>query len=112
MTIQGDTDSLHTRQRRAALLGQLLGGIFETKDAKRGFTIEQRRLLWNGDQEKRCGSCGTKLSWVNFTVDHIKPHSKGGRTSLKNAALLCRGCNSRKGNRRRAAQVTRVLLQV
>ena len=29
----------------------------------------------------------------------IRPHSKGGRTSLKNAALLCRSCNSRKGNR-------------
>ena len=99
LTIQGDTDSLHTRQRRENLLKQLLGGIFEQKDNKRGFTLEQRRLLWNADQDKKCTKCQQKLSWNNFTVDHIRPHSKGGRTSLKNAALLCRSCNSRKGHR-------------
>ena len=34
-----------------------------------------------------------------LTVDHIVPWSKGGRTELSNAQLLCRACNSRKGNR-------------
>jgi hypothetical protein len=101
LTVQGDTDSFATRKRRELVLDQLLGGIFERKDEKRGFTLEQRRLLWNSDQEKKCRSCRKKLTWSNFTVDHIRPHSKGGRTSLKNAALLCGSCNSRKGNRRR-----------
>jgi hypothetical protein len=100
LTIQGDTDSLATRQRRAALVRQLLGGIFERKDEKRGFTAEQRRLIWNIDVDKRCRGCNDRLSWTNFTIDHVKPHSLGGRSSRQNAALLCRSCNSRKGNRR------------
>lgn len=100
LTIQGDTDSQATRHRRAALVRQLLGGIFERKDEKRGFTPEQRRLIWNSEGEKRCSHCNIRLSWSNFTIDHVKPHSKGGRSSQRNAALMCRSCNSRKGNRR------------
>ena len=104
LTIQGDTDSLTTRQRRAALVGKLIGGIFEKKDDKRGFTEEQRRLIWNSTDAKKCSSCNYKLSWSNFTIDHVKPHSKGGRSSATNAALMCRSCNSKKGNRRLQAR--------
>jgi hypothetical protein len=100
LTVQGDTDSLATRQRREALLEQLLAGIFERRDERRGFSREQRRILWHSGLDQRCRSCHTKLSWTNFTADHVKPHSKGGRTALENAVLLCRSCNSRKGNRR------------
>jgi hypothetical protein len=100
LTVQGDTDSLASRQRRAAILEQLFSGIFEKRDERRGFTSEQRRLLWNTDADQRCRSCNTRLSWLNFTIDHKRAHSRGGRTELRNAALLCASCNSRKGNRR------------
>jgi hypothetical protein len=99
LTVQGDTDSLATRERRERLLEQLLAGIFERKDEQRGFSIEQRRLIWHSDAEQRCRGCEKKLTWSNFTVDHKKAHSKGGRTSLRNAELLCRSCNAKKGNR-------------
>jgi hypothetical protein len=100
LTVQGDTDSFATRKRRDQVLDSVLGGIFNRKDDKRSFTMEQRRLLWNSEQQKRCRDCGKPLTWLNFTVDHVKPHSKGGTTSIKNAALVCRSCNSRKGNRK------------
>lgn len=99
LTIQGDTDSLATRQRRAEILKKIFGGLFEKKDEQRGFTIEQRRLLWHSEDRKRCPKCQTPLSWTNFTIDHIKPHALGGKSTLSNAALLCRSCNSRKGKR-------------
>jgi len=99
LTVQGDTDSLATRQRRAAILGRVFGGLFEKKDEQRGFTIEQRRLLWHSDEKKRCPKCRKPLTWTNFTIDHIKPHALGGRSTLSNAALMCRSCNSRKGKR-------------
>lgn len=99
LTVQGDTDSLPTRKRRAEILRQLLGGLFERKDDKRGFTLEQRRLIWHSDEKRKCKDCGIPLSWSNFTIDHVKPHSRGGRTVMSNAALRCRRCNSRKGNR-------------
>ncbi|WP_375143987.1 HNH endonuclease [Bradyrhizobium sp. Ash2021] len=51
------------------------------------------------------GGCAAKLTWDDFTIDHIDPYSRGGRSQLENAALMCRRHNSSKGNRknRRAA---------
>ncbi|MBM3841594.1 MAG: HNH endonuclease [Verrucomicrobia bacterium] len=40
-----------------------------------------------------------RLTWDDFTIDHIDPYSKGGRSRLENAALMCRSCNSSKGKR-------------
>jgi hypothetical protein len=99
LTVQGDTDSLATRQRRAEILKKVFGGLFEKKDEHRGFTIEQRMLLWHSDDRKKCPRCRKRLSWSNFTIDHIKPHALGGKSSLSNAALMCRSCNSRKGKK-------------
>lgn len=99
LTVQGNTDSLVTRRRRAELLRQVLGGIFEEKDSRRSFTREQRRLIWHTDERKRCSGCGRTLSWDNFTIDHVVAHGRGGRTIVANASLMCRSCNSRKGAR-------------
>lgn len=99
LTVQGDTDSLATRQRRAEILKKVFGGLFEKKDDQRGFTLEQRRLLWHSDERKQCPKCRRPLTWNNFTIDHIKPHALGGKSTLSNAALMCRSCNSRKGTR-------------
>ncbi len=93
LTVQGDTDSLATRQRRAEILKKIFGGLFEKKDEQRGFTIEQRRLLWHSEDRKRCPKCQIPLSWTNFTIDHIKPHTLGGKSNLSNAAMLCRSCH-------------------
>lgn len=99
LTVQGDTDSLSTRQSRAGILGKVFGGLFEKKDAQRGFTAEQRRLVWHSDEKKKCPKCKKQLTWVNFTIDHVKPHSLGGRSTISNASLMCRSCNSRKGKK-------------
>jgi len=99
LTVQGNTDSLVTRRRRAELLRQVLGGIFEEKDSRRSFTREQRRLIWHTDERKRCSGCGRTLSWENFTIDHVVAHGRGGKTVVANASLMCRSCNSRKGAR-------------
>jgi hypothetical protein len=97
LTVQGDTDSLATRKRRQEILRQLLGGIFEKKDKNRSFTLEQRRIIWHSVGAKRCTQCRETLTWANFTIDHIKPHTRGGKTLISNAAIMCRPCNSRKG---------------
>jgi 5-methylcytosine-specific restriction endonuclease McrA len=99
LTVQGDTDSLATRQRREKVLRALLLPIYEYKDNKRGFSAEQRRIIWNTDSQKKCIRCKRNLTWDDFTVDHIKAHVRGGKTRLDNAQLMCRSCNSRKGGR-------------
>ncbi|HQN10368.1 MAG TPA: HNH endonuclease signature motif containing protein, partial [Thermoanaerobaculia bacterium] len=100
MSVQEGTDKLVQRQKRERMLLGLLSGIFEKKDERRGFSREQRRLLWHSEERKVCRKCGVVLTWANFQADHVNAHSRGGRTDLKNAQLLCGRCNRRKGARR------------
>ena len=99
-TVLQATDEYHQRKARENVLRGILGSLFAKKDSQRGFTAEQRRLLWNTAAARRCEDCNKPLSWDDFTLDHIDAHSKGGRSRLENAALMCRSCNSSKGNRK------------
>ena len=103
LTVSQMTDDISQRRKREAILRGILGSLFARKDEQRGFTAEQRRIIWNSSTNRRCSYPGCKhvLSWEDFTIDHIKPHSRGGRSDLENAALMCREHNSKKGNRRR-----------
>ena len=104
LTVSQMSDDVNQRRKREALLRSVIGTLFEKKDSKRGFTAEQRRILWNSSAQRRCTSCSKALSWSDFTIDHIDPYSKGGRSKLENAALMCRSCNSAKGHRRRRSR--------
>jgi len=97
LTVQGDTDSSANRERRREMLRSLFVSLFQRKDDKRGFTPEQRRILWNKDEKRGCSRCGKALSWDKLTVDHVLAYTKGGRTKLGNAQLMCQSCNSKKG---------------
>lgn len=99
LTVQGDTDSSANRERRASILKNLLWSLYERKDEKRGFTAEQRRIIWNSEEKKMCAKCRKPLTWDDFTVDHILAYARGGKTSLKNAQPMHRRCNSSKGAR-------------
>jgi hypothetical protein len=105
LTVLRGTDDISQRKRRVELLCGLLEPLFQRKDRVRGFSKEQRRILWNSTEAPRCSEGNHPLTWDDFTLDHVDPWSKGGRTTLENADLMCRRHNSRKGNRsyRRAA---------
>ena len=100
LTVSQMTDDVSQRRRREQILRGVIGSLFAKKDEQRSFTTEQRRILWNSKDDKKCTDCGVRLNWTNFTIDHIDPHSKGGKFDLNNAALMCKRCNSAKGNRR------------
>ncbi len=104
LTVQGDTDSSATRQRRAEILRGMLIPLFERKDSKRSFSPEQRRIIWDREEQHYCNGrdCplkGRPLSWEDITIDHILAWMRGGKTTLANAQLLCKNCNSRKGSK-------------
>ena len=100
LTVLQSTDEIKQRQKREDILKNILESLFERKDSKRNFSREQRRLIWNSETEPRCEICGKAVTWDDFHADHIKPHSKGGKTDRSNAQLTHRACNIQKGNRR------------
>lgn len=99
LTVQQATDEISQRRKRDQILRSLLQSLFERKDENRLFSEEQRRILWNTTTSRKCAECGRVVTWSDFTVDHIDPFSKGGKTRLENSALMHRKCNSAKGNR-------------
>lgn len=45
-----------------------------------------------------CAICGKQiLNKKDLTLDHIKPISKGGLTTIENCQLACKECNLKKG---------------
>jgi hypothetical protein len=101
LTVLQATDEISQRRKRMSILDNLLRNLFVVKDKQRGFTKEQRRIIWNSTDERTCQECGEVLTWDDFTIDHLDPHSKGGRSEIENASLMCRKHNSAKGNRTR-----------
>lgn len=99
LTVLEGTDEINQRRKREQLLRGLLEPLFGRKDSARLFSPEQRRILWNTTANPKCTTCRRNLTWDDFTIDHIDPWSKGGKTKLENAALMCRAHNSAKGNR-------------
>jgi 5-methylcytosine-specific restriction endonuclease McrA len=98
-TVQQQTDTALQRKKREKILRSLLQSLFDRKDANRIFSEEQRRIIWNTTNSRKCEMCEKELTWEDFTLDHIKPWTKGGETQLSNAAILCFKCNASKGKR-------------
>ena len=64
-------------------------GVFRT------FPNDIKDKLWHDNYV--CNYCGQKiLSKDDAEVDHIKPFSRGGETTIENAQLLHRHCNRQK----------------
>jgi 5-methylcytosine-specific restriction endonuclease McrA len=101
--VREGSDTEVNRRKRHEIICGLIEPIFERKDAKRGFSPEQRRILWNTADERVCRACGCPLTWADFQADHIKPFASGGKTDLRNAAILCEEHNKKKGKMRRVA---------
>ncbi len=96
-TVLEGTDTSQNRKAREKLLAGLFGSLFEKKDPWRIFTPEQRRVIWQNSKNKTCTFCGRPVTWEDFTIDHVLPYSRGGRTASMNAALAHRSCNSKAG---------------
>lgn len=97
-TVRADTDSFKTRTKRERLLRQVLDHVFDDKDAVRLFNPTQRRIVWHASASKECTFCHEVIKrWEDMAVDHVTPHSKGGKTHLGNAAIAHKTCNSAAG---------------
>ena len=71
LTVQGDTDSAATRKRRAEVLEPMLFPLYERKDTKRLFSSEQRRIIWNREEQH----------FVLARIAHARKKPSGGKMS-------------------------------
>lgn len=77
-----------------------------TKDEKRAFSELERIKIYRRDNGL-CQEClkaskpekEARVSWAEYDADHVVPHSKGGKTLVENAQVLCRYHNQHKGAR-------------
>lgn len=83
-----------------SIIQAIVNGI--SVDEKRLFTIDDKReLLAQKESENEKYQCEICKKWFfpeELQVDHIEAWSKGGRTVLSNAQLLCAPCNRKKSN--------------
>ena len=56
-----------------------------------------RRNIFERDKNT-CQYCGKKFKKWEFTLDHIVPRSRGGRSTWENLVLACVPCNVKKGD--------------
>jgi hypothetical protein len=66
----------------------------QMKDPTRAFSELEREILFFRSH-KTCAVCETEVTWQDAEVHHVVEHSKGGATSLKNAALVHKACHPR-----------------
>jgi hypothetical protein len=85
-------------------------------DPDRLFSFEEKLILYHF-AEGKCNlsvngvSCGRAVLFDEASVDHVVPHSRGGRTELSNGRYVARGCNIARGVRDDFDPVTECLLR-
>lgn len=79
--------------------------VLKTRKAKQALS-QQRRTQFQKAKARlmlaliardgyECATCGAQK---DITIDHVIPLSRGGTDDLENLVLLCRTCNSKKGD--------------
>lgn len=57
-----------------------------------------RRDIMRRDR-KRCMYCGVTVGPSTFTLDHVRPKSRGGESTWQNLVTACKPCNNKKSDR-------------
>lgn len=66
-------------------------------DGKRLFSDDDKSTLYKRSQ--KCAEANCQITnYKELEVDHVEPWSKGGRTIIDNAKLLCKSHNASKGD--------------
>ena len=63
-----------------------------------GYSHQLKTLYRQGKLPVKYGFYGDKLTQKNVSLEHLKPHSKGGKTELSNLVLASKQRNQARGN--------------
>lgn len=89
--------SKNTTQQRLAEAG--LKGMYEELDLS-DKEVRKKVRAFLRKEDGKCPCCGERATTsVLYTIEHIKPKSRGGENNLNNFIGMCETCNKDKGNR-------------
>lgn len=60
--------------------------------------LARRKVIWNRSSSI-CYLCGEYVSFDEFTIEHLKPKSRGGTNDLSNLRASHFHCNQKKGSK-------------
>lgn len=83
----------HLVDEAAVLRDQFEPRSREPRAKKRRISNSTRKRIFERDGY-RCVRCG---SWIDLTIDHKIPESRGGTDEDANLQTMCRPCNTSKG---------------
>jgi hypothetical protein len=90
------TVSIKTRHEILMSYFLLFSKNLEPLDKNRGFTEVERITVYRKN-DGCCQSCKKEVEYAEFHIDHIIPHTRGGKTIIENGQVLCKQCNLSKG---------------
>lgn len=72
-------------------------GYTNKTNVRKIFSKDSRMKIYDKSNHKCC-LCGKPIEYVDMTVDHIVPLSRGGKNTFNNLRCVCENCNKFKGN--------------
>ncbi len=67
-------------------------------ERERARTLRKTRWWQQKTASGLCYYCGKHVVYKNFTMDHIVPLARGGRSTKDNLVACCKECNTSKKN--------------
>ena len=61
------------------------------------YACNRKNVVWR--DKSICQYCGGRFCFVDLTMDHVIPKSRGGDKTWDNIVTCCKKCNNTKGNR-------------
>lgn len=104
--LRSKADFLERKETIKALFREAIKHASPARDPQRAFSPEMKDGLYR-KQSGLCAICGQNIDFERLgdgryaQIDHITPHSRGGRTSRDNAQLAHAECNREKSVPRR-----------
>lgn len=72
-------------------------GVTKKPSTRKIFSKASRMKIYDKSKH-RCCICGKPIEYIDMTIDHIIPLSRGGKNTPDNLRCVCEECNKFKGN--------------
>lgn len=84
-------------EERAMLNSLGIKNMYEELDLTSKDVRVKVRTYLSFENARRCPCCGNRTKLAEYTIDHIKPKSQGGKNIVQNFIGMCKECNEDKG---------------